>query len=175
MDNMKKAVRLPECVICFDNIEENHKKSILGFELRAEAVLVSLISKTDVTIEKTEKTACEANQKVISMGKSFDTFLKDSQEKHEKFLGIFEKRHNIMITIELSLFGLFSAALLYLFLSNIQKADKEEVFLWKDAKELQEAGDGYREDRYVIRADNTTQNTYKYIWSVERIFKPKEK
>lgn len=190
-----EKLRTPECIGCFDRIAEHVNRVMSVFEVHSDGLFKNFDQRTDeLVVHIKEKTDESINSYLKEQGQKHDEAFElhlekqvkkedsatiehfEKQEiKADKFYEKQEKRHNIMIMIELSLFGLFSAALLYLFLSNIQKADKNEVFLWKDAKELQEAGDGYREDRYVIQPHNTTENTYKYIWTVERIFKPKEK
>lgn len=130
--------------------------------MQSEAILIDFMQKTSDTVHS-------ANLKFATMGDNFTKFLSESENKQEVFLERMERRHNIMIGMNLFLLGLFATAIAILWSSNAQKANTNEVLSLKDAKKIIETGDAYRDQRYVIKSGETIDK-YNYMWLMETIF-----
>ena len=110
-----------------------------------------------------------SQQIFASMEKDFKAFLSSSEEKQDRTLDKIERRFNSMFGMNLFLLGLFATAIGYLIISNNGKANKEDVLMIKDAKNLIELGDKYNDQRYVLKPGETIDK-YNYQWFIETLF-----
>ena len=158
----KEKQTIADCDNCYTELKERTEEVIGGFKIQSEAVLTDFVQRTSETVHS-------ANLKFATMGENFTKFLSDSETKQEVFLERMERRHNIMIGMNLFLLGLFATAIAILWASNGQKANKNEVLSLKDAQKIIETGDAYRDQRYVLKSGETIDK-YNYMWLMETIF-----
>lgn len=184
-----EKLRTPECIGCFDQIVE-HVNGVMGvfevhsdelfknFDQRTDELIVHIKEKTDESINSYLKEQGQKHDEAFELHlekqvKKEDSGIAEHFEKQEikadKFYEKQEKRHNIMIMIEIFLFGIFAVAIGVIFISNQSKANKTEVLLLEDAKTIIDLGDKYRDQRYVLSPGETIDK-YNYQWYIETVF-----
>jgi len=168
------SLKTPECADCLRSITDRINGAIDYFETHANEVFDDFYKRASDSLEATaKKTDRTVQQHLTRQEIKEDAAMSEHFEKQSIKYDNFEKKiMGLIWKIFIFFFGvitLCSGIVAATWITVQDKAEKKEVMLLNDAKQLEKLRNAYTDKRYVLNSKQTIDQ-YNYEWLVETIF-----